>query len=499
MRDHTQNRIRSYCLMALFGACLITHDARGETLTRGAAVARALEQNPQVAAARAKEQAAEARQGQADSARFPELTVILGIGPSLQAELVDGSGIQSTENAYGDVGFADLSAAFGGQVQLIQPLYTFGKTAAHEIRARKAQTDMTRADIALKVAELYETALFAREVELFFDDMEHWLGRTLEDTKRSLETDPTISEQDVLRLETATGVVKLALNQARAGIAQTHAGLRAYLALPKHAPVELGETSLELLSPGALDEQSLVRMALSNRPELAALREGHTALEKLAEAEQADDLPDFFAMVFASGAYTPGRELVDTRYYSDPLNHFVPGALLGVRWRYQPGMATSRADVSRAMASELARTRDWAMLGLPAEVTKAFEDVKRAKLDVEASDEAVQRAKKWMVRASADYGIGLGSSRDVTDASSSYAQLRVAYFHAKLRHNVALAELARATGTLTSSGGPLYPTRPASQRRPGREAKPSATTRPATVTAEPAESTVSGVDREERE
>lgn len=488
MRDHAQNRMRSYCSMALLGACLLTNDVRAETLTRGAAVARALEQNPQIAAARAKEQQAEARQGQADSARFPELTVILGIGPSLQAELVDGSGIQSTENAYGDVGFADLSAAFGGQVQLIQPLYTFGKidkreeAAAHEIRARKAQTDMTRADVALKVAELYETALFAREVELFFDDMEHWLGRTLEDTKRSLETDPTISEQDVLRLETAMGVVKMALNQARAGIAQTHAGLRAYLALPKHAPVELGDTSLELLSPGALDEQSLVRMALTNRPELAALREGHTALEKLAEAEQADDLPDFFAMVFASGAYTPGRELVDTRYYSDPLNHFVPGALLGVRWRYQPGMATRRADVSRAMASELARTRDWAMLGLPAEVTKAFEDVKRAKLDVEASDEAVQRAKKWMVRASADYGIGLGNSRDVTDASSSYAQLRVAYSHAKLRHNVALAELARATGTLTSSGGPLYPTRPASPTRPGREAKASATTEPPKAT-----------------
>jgi hypothetical protein len=71
-----------------------------------------------------------------------------------------------------------------------------------------------------------------------------------------------------------------------------------------------------------------------------------------------------------------------------------------------------------------------------------------------------------MVRASADYGIGLGDSRDVTEASTAYAQLRVAYFHAKLRHNVALAELARATGTLTSGAGHLYPT------RSGQSAKP---------------------------
>jgi outer membrane protein TolC len=200
-------------------------------------------------------------------------------------------------------------------------------------------------------------------------------------------------------------------------------------------------------------------LALANRPELRALREGQAAYDKLAEAEQADDLPDFFAMAFASGAYTPGRDLVDSRFYYDPLNHFVPGALVGVRWRFQGGMATRRADVTRAMASELARTKEWAILGLPAEVTRSFEDVRRAKLDVETSEAAVQKAKKWMVRASADFGVGLGGTREITDAASAYAQLRVANFHAKWRHNVALSLLAKATGTLTGDNRRLYPTR----------------------------------------
>jgi hypothetical protein len=39
-------------------------------------------------------------------------------------------------------------------------------------------------------------------------------------------------------------------------------------------------------------------------------------------------------------------------------------------------------------------------------------------------------------------------------------QLRIASFDAKFRHNVALAELARATGTLDDFGkSSLYPTR----------------------------------------
>jgi outer membrane protein len=278
------------------------------------------------------------------------------------------------------------------------------------------------------------------------------------------------------------------LNQARAGVRQTHAGLAAYLALPSETPLELSEPTLEMLAPGPLDERALIRLALTNRPELRALREGHAALSRLSEAEQADDLPDFFALAFASGAYTPGRDLIDTRYYSDPLNHFVPGAILGVRWQFQPGMTTRRADVTRAMASELAHTRNWAMLGLPAEVTKAFQDYERARLDVEASDGAVKRAKEWTVRASADYGVGLGSTRDVTDASAAYAQLRVAYFHAKLRHNVALAQLAKATGTLTSGDGRLYPTRPG-RSSPRVESAPAPSAVPPTAPSAPASTT----------
>jgi outer membrane protein TolC len=61
------------------------------------------------------------------------------------------------------------------------------------------------------------------------------------------------------------------------------------------------------------------------------------------------------------------------------------------------------------------------------------------------------------VRAEADVAVGLGASRDVTDAARAYAELRVAYFDAAYRHNVALAELARATGTLNDPDSSLYP------------------------------------------
>lgn len=461
-------------LAALALALLVSFTQRGahaETFTRGSAVARALTQNPQIAASRAAEAQARARQGQADAARYPTLSATLAVGPALQARLATGSEIQSTESAYADLGLGDLTAAFGARLEVVQALYTFGKidrrlaATEHEIRARSAETDITRADVALQVAQLYETLLFARELERFFDDTLFSLTHTLEATQSALDTDSSIDEQDVLRLQAALGALRLGWNQAHAGLLQAAAGLRAYLDLPADTRFDLQEATLEPLATRKLEETALIALALKQRPELAALREGQAALDNLADAEQADALPDVFALAFVSGVYTPGRDLVDTRFYADPLNQLVPGLLLGMRWQYQPGAATQRADVTRARSVELARTRQWASLGAPAEVTRAFQDWQRAKADLAAAEPALRQTKVWMVRAAADYGVGLGDSSNLTDAASAYTQLRVAWLSAILHHNVALADLAKATGTLHASDGWLYPNQAVTDKR----------------------------------
>jgi len=171
-------------------------------------------------------------------------------------------------------------------------------------------------------------------------------------------------------------------------------------------------------------------------------------------------LPDFFALLFASAGYTPGRDVVDTRYIRDPLNGFYPGLLVGARWQLTGGMADRRADENHAKADELSEMQRWAKIALPAEVTKAFEDTQRAKADDEAAEKAVGTAKQWSVQASADYSVGLGDVRDLTDATQAFVQLRVAAYDAKYRHNIGLAELERAIGGFDASqSNPLYPCR----------------------------------------
>lgn len=457
-------RFESASAVALLLALSQAGHVHADPLSRGAAVALALKQNPQLAAARAKEAQSAARRAQADAAQLPSINVLLGVGPSLKAKLVPGTGALSTQNTYGDVGLSDLSVALGGQLDVLQPLYTFGKisqrqtAASHEQRALQAQTQMTRAELAVTVAQLYEGLLFARDAERFFDEIEHWLERTVESTQREIEMDTGVREQDLMRVQTALGAVRLSLHQAHASRQQAEAGLRAYLALPEDSSFEPKEAALEMLPREVPERIKLVELAKRQRPELRALAEGGAAYTALAEAEAAGNLPDFFALLFASGGYTPGRDVADSRYVRDPLNGFYPGLLVGARWQITGNMANKRADENHAKATELEQMRRWAMAALPAEVTKALKDAERAKADDKVAEDALKTAKKWSVEASADYSVGLGDVRDLTDATQAFVQLRIASYDAKYRHNIALAELERAIGGFDpAQSHPLYP------------------------------------------
>jgi outer membrane protein TolC len=474
------NRARTKVL-SLALAMLAAPRGEARTLDRRAAVRAALAQNPRIAAARAEEAVLAAQRRQVDAARWPIVTLDAGVGPSLQATLVPGTAAQSVEQQYGNLKLSDLSAAFVGNLSVIQPLYTFGKiatrqeAATHGLRAREAQTRMQRSDVAFEVARIYEGYLLARDADRFLTETIHWLESTLEATQdRLTQGAANVTERDVLRLQAAMGLAWMGLNQTRAGEAQATAGLAAYLGLPTAESISTAEEELVPVGRVSQDFASVAALALRRRPELTALREGEMALDALARGEAAGFFPDLFAMAFVSGAYTPGRDWLDTRYVIDPLNHFVPGLLVGLRWQFQGGMAAARAQEQRARAEVLRHTGEWAGAGIPAEVRRAYEDVQRAVKDIERGTEAVSKAKRWMVQASADYSIGFLDVREVSDAVEAYVTLRTGLMKARFEHNVAMAALSKAAGTLDDDDDPFYLAPPdvRTQSRTPSEAQP---------------------------
>ncbi len=447
----------------LLASALATPPAGARTLDRRSAVQAALAQNPQIAAARAQEAVIKAQRRQVDSARWPMVTFTAGIGLSERATLVPGTAVQSTKGLYDDFSFSDLSAVFLGNLTAIQPLYTFGKIAKRQeaadagLRAREAQTRMTKADVAFEVAQIYEGYLFARDAQRYFDETLHWLASTRQTAQDHLAGKVKgVTERDVLRLDAGIAAATLGLDQANAGMAQASAGLTAYLGLPIGEPIVFAEDELTPVGGKPGDVASLTALAGAHRPELIALRNGQLALEALARAESAGFKPDLFLIGFVSAAYTPGRDWVETRFVVDPLNNFIPGLLLGLRWQFQGEMAQMRAAEQQANADALRFTAEWAADGIPAEVRKAYEDIRRTDLDLEKGTIGVQKSRKWLVMAGADYGVGFGDVREVADAVTAYVALRTALLKSAFDHNVAMAALSKATGTLDGGSDLFY-------------------------------------------
>jgi outer membrane protein TolC len=444
-------------------ASLLLAQPEEEALSRTRALQIALSQNPELAASRAETAKARAQRGQAKAAQWPRIEATLGVGPGLSAHLVPGTAVESTKSVY-DVSLQDLSVTIGGNLSAVLPIYTFGKIshrvdgAEHGVEAQLARERITSAEVALAVARLYEGQLYAADEALFLEEVEDRLAHIIEDTRARLRrAKPDVAEQDVLRLESAESLTRLSLHEARAGKLETREGLRAYLGLSSTSSITFKEDGLAPVALPPTSRGELVALALAARPEILALDHGSRAYEELAEAELAGYMPNFFLMAFFSFAYTPNRDLIRTRYVVDPLYYFRPGVLVGLEWSLEGDMAGQRAAEMHAQAEQLAQIRRWATDGVPAEVEKARADAVRADLDRRETEDALVRAKRWVVIAESDYAAGLSDSRSLTDALEAYVVLRSRNIESVFRLNVALAELSKAIGTLGTASVELYP------------------------------------------
>jgi outer membrane protein TolC len=447
---------RSLTTLLLAALSLSARSASADRLSRADVMKRAA-RHPTTEAAHSQIDQALAQKRQADALRWPRISLSLGLVPSLRATLADGSQVESVERAT-DYKLGDVSPALSGDLTIIQPLYTFGKIAHRQraaelgIGANTAQADMRQADVAVEGAELYETYLLARDLQRFLEETDHMLARSIEATEERVAANAgEVSLHDLLRLRTARGPLTVGLHQAQAGTAQAAAGLRAYFGLSDGTAIEPADARLEAIPTDKLALAELVQRAYRDRPELVALADGAAAFDALALAEHSGYLPDIVALGFLSSAYTVGRDPVESRFVYDPARHFVPGIGLGVRWELWGDLAGARADEQRARGAELRHVQSWARTALSADVTRAYEDLERARADLPALAAAFSSAKEWVVHANADYAAGMVDSIALRDAVEAYTVNRLAQLDAAYRFNLALARLSRAIGAASSN------------------------------------------------
>jgi outer membrane protein len=420
------------------------------------AVSLAVKNSPQIKEQQFGVLKRQSQRAQADAARFAQLDISVVGGPSPRAR---GNQISSPDSKTDPA----ITGVFGlATINLVQPLYTFGKidslreAAAHGIAVSQAQVQEKATQVALLVYEAYYGYLLAVALENLGSEISDQLSGTIDKVQRQLEAGaPGVDNVDLFKLQTFQGELEKQLNDIREGKGLALAGLYTLTGLDPAQPIELTDKGLE---PRVYDTAALeqyVTDARQMRPEFTQAREGVKAYEKLVDAAKADYYPVLFFGVFGSVAEATNRDRIKNPFIYDRLKDKAVAPVLGVQWKFNLGITAGKVEEAQAELGQIQQKHALAEQGIPFQVRQAYLEMQQHQANIEATRKGFRSGRQWLVAAVSNFDLGVGPGKDVADAAVAYAKLRAEYFQAVYNYNLGLAKLDHAAGRDVAMVQPL--------------------------------------------
>lgn len=422
--------------LSLLAATLLAATASAqERIDLDTAVARALAQTPGLAAAHARQEAADA---QADS---------------LRGRLLPGINVSEEYQHYTE----PFSVQFGPTrfearkqdtnvfvVAAQQPLLGLLHLTQDQSAAR------TSAEAAAQQAQAVEAAV--RE-QVSTGYLRYFEARALIETAKASEAQlaeqrnladarlraGVITQADALRIATALANAKLQEANAQAQADATRASLLVVLGYPPDAPaVELVEPK-ELVeqAPKLLEEPAVQRDAAQRRPEAKAA----ALLQEAAQKQQQGRLFALLPEVNLEAAYVK----INGQTFASPEDKYV-----GVKatWPiFSWGADYYAYQASSAQARAQAQQAEDQVRNVRIDATGKLAQLRAASAAVELSQTAIQSAEEAYRVTNAQVKAGVATSTsDLLDAESALTSARLSLVRAKYERAIAAVALRRATG-----------------------------------------------------
>ena len=341
--------------------------------------------------------------------------------------------------------------AFNLGINLIQPLYTFGKIEAARSAAKagldvaRAQVDKDRADVTFNVTRAYWLLKWARAAEATLDDgmqrLRDWIKKINDEIDKGKTT---YTENDLVRLKLALDTAELTgLDVAKA----KDLGLSGLRMLTDDPDADIDDNELDIADLGSEPLSFFEDAASTHRVEARMLSAGTQAMHANKNLQLANLLPDLGLAFSFTYAYA---QSVD-----DPQNAFMnhPNALgagLSLVLRYNLDVAERLATRSRAAADERAfiARRKQALGGIYIEIENAWLDARAARRRAELLGHSEKVARGWYNAVDQNLQVGVAESRDLVDAARSYFELRMQHLKSIMDLNMAMATLKQTAGVL---------------------------------------------------
>jgi outer membrane protein TolC len=251
-----------------------------------------------------------------------------------------------------------------------------------------------------------------------------------------------VSSNDVTRSQVDRASAEQSVANAVSGL--TEARLDLGYVLDSLVPNDVDAPS-EDLAPFALDIADLVRRAINQRPDLAALRSSTAAAEAVAKEPGLRFVPTINA---AAQARTQDQPLFGTQ------NQYLDGTLtLNLNWAiWDAGNRAADAD-SRGAAARVAGLQERALFRqVDVDVRTAVAELVSARQALAAAQEGLEASKRDVDETNVLYKQGLAKAIELVDSNGSRFDADVALAAAELQVRQAELDLRAALGLFPIDG-----------------------------------------------
>lgn len=330
----------------------------------------------------------------------------------------------------------------GSGLTVSQMVTDFGRTgnlvamANLRARAQDQATETTRAQILLATDRAYFAVLRAHSV-LKVAQQTVDARQLVADQVTALAESKLKSQLDVSFANVNLADARLLLSQAQNDLKAAEADLAAAIGLPNETAFILNEEKFPDPLPDRID--GLVRLAMTNRPELADLRLQQSAEERFAKAEHALYYPSI-GLIGTAGLVPTGQAAVPGNYGAVGVNVTIP-VFNGGLFKARTAEAKLRAEAATQNISDLENriTRDVRVSYLNA--TTAYDRVG-------LTAQLLQQAQLALELAQSRYDLGLGSIVELSQAQLSLTSAQIANTSARYDYQAQRAVVDFQTGTL---------------------------------------------------
>ncbi|OGQ32159.1 MAG: hypothetical protein A3F89_04800 [Deltaproteobacteria bacterium RIFCSPLOWO2_12_FULL_50_11] len=358
---------------------------------------------------------------------------------------------RNVDNAVEDFFTGDVTIFNRFKLGVGAPLSTFGKLSLAQSMAREGiaaesiNREKKRVEIASTVRQLYYGILLADEIRHLLKGAHKEVEKEIRKREEKGGTDPL----QLLKLKIFLSEVDSRIEESDQKSVLAKEALRMQLGIDRSIRFDIKGDKLRPVSKRLEDFQIYSTEAVENRPDLKLLDIGHSVKKKQYYLEKKNRYPDLGVGAFFELGHAPYMTGVTvTDDFLSPFNFKRAGIGFRLKGTFDFAGSTSKIKQARSEVYKIEIQRELAEEGIILEVKKVYLDVKKAKSDIERTEQAQKLSRQLLFLTQSNFDIGLADPKDLVDAISSFLKTRGEYFKAVFDYNVAMATLDEKLGRI---------------------------------------------------